>query len=280
MTVREDKPRRALWPERVAYSNGMLLDDADLKAEQAYHRGRAAMLARYLHGHGTVAGLNVTVAEEAGAPMVVIAPGLAVDRVGRLIESPLQLCLRLDRWWEDRARSEPSNLAQAFRVGEDGGPDHVLADVFIGFRDCEIAKRPAIASGAFDALGAVVPLRLREAVQATLVLRTEDAPPLPRQPLGELAGDAGSAERRADLDRHKREAAWVEDAWWGGLDGLLAADVEHRAGQNPADLFLARVTIPALAGISPTRDAGTPATAANDGRVMSYSTADLVALGR
>ncbi len=280
MTVREDKPRRALWPERVAYSNGMLLDDADLKAEQAYHRGRAHMLARYLHGHGTVAGLNVEVAEEAGAPMVVIAPGLAIDRVGRLIESPLQLCLRLDRWWEDRTAADPTELAQAFRAGEDGGPDHVLADVFIGFRDCEIAKRPAIASGAFDALGAVVPLRLREAVQATLVLRIEDTPPLPRPPLGGLAGVAGSDERRADLDRHKREAAWVEDVWWGGLDGLLASDVEHRAGQNPADLFLARVTIPALAGTPPTRDAGTPATAASDGRVMSYSTADLVALGR
>lgn len=280
MTVREDNPRRALWPERVAYSNGMLLDDADLLAEQAYHRGRAAMLARYLHGHGTVAGLNVTIAEEAGAPLVIVAPGLAVDRVGRLIESPLQLCLRLDRWWEDRAREAPTELEQAFRAGEGGGPDHVLADVFIGFRDCEIAKRPAIASGAFDALGAVVPLRLREAVQATLVLRTEDAPPLPRDPLPTLAGARHSAARRADLDRHKREAAWVEDVWWGGLDGMLSRDVEHRAGQNPADLFLARITIPALAGSPPARDEGTAATAANADRIMSYSTADLVALGR
>ena len=59
MSVTNSQPRRSLWAERVAYTNGMLLDQADFETEQAYHRGRLSMLARYLHGTGTVAGLNV-----------------------------------------------------------------------------------------------------------------------------------------------------------------------------------------------------------------------------
>ncbi|TVQ32921.1 MAG: hypothetical protein EA356_12820 [Geminicoccaceae bacterium] len=277
MTVRLDPPRRSFWPERVAYASGMLLDDADFRAEQAYHRGRSAMLCRYLFGHGTVAGLNVAL--DAGPPVrVVVAAGLAIDRVGRLIESPLPLCLDLQAWWDDRTADAASGLAQAFRVGSEGGPDHVLADVFVGFRECEVAKRPAMAADPYDALGAVVPLRLRDAVEATLVLRTEDTPPLPERGLPPLA-EATPAERLAALDARKRAAGWVEDDWWGGIDGTLRPDDEHVPRQNPADLFLARLTLPAVAGTPPTRHPTLIPTADNAVRRMSYSTAELFALG-
>ena len=58
MTVSNVPPRRALWAERVAYTNGMLLDQADFEAEQSYHRGRFSILASYLFSTGTVEGLN------------------------------------------------------------------------------------------------------------------------------------------------------------------------------------------------------------------------------
>ena len=48
----------------------------------------------YLHGVGTVAGLEVTLAEGEDEPLMVSA-GLAVDRFGRLIELPRAACLRL-----------------------------------------------------------------------------------------------------------------------------------------------------------------------------------------
>ncbi len=70
MTVRQDAPRRVFWPERPAYSNGMLLDDRDFIAEQGYHRDRLARALAYLHGSGTVAGLDVTI--EAGSRWVEI----------------------------------------------------------------------------------------------------------------------------------------------------------------------------------------------------------------
>ena len=43
-----------------AHQTGVL-DTADFEAEQAYHRGRLALLTRYLHGTGTVCGLEVEI---------------------------------------------------------------------------------------------------------------------------------------------------------------------------------------------------------------------------
>lgn len=277
MTVRIDQPRRSLWPERVAYSNGMLLDVADFEVEQAYHRGRLALLTRYLHGTGTVAGLNVEIDTTAN-PLIVIGPGLGIDRIGRVIENPLPLCLRIDRWFEDRIKEAPSDLTQAFTVGAGGAPDHLVADIFLGFRECEVAKRPAFAQGDFDALGAVAPLRLRDAAEATLVVRTEDNPPLPSQ--GLARPDGGNAtQRRANLDEAKRTGGWVEDIWWNGIDGALEPDQEHPDETLAAEIFLARVQIPATGGDPPALNPDIAPIADNTGRRMVYSTAELIALG-
>ncbi|WP_172330722.1 hypothetical protein [Mangrovicoccus sp. HB161399] len=287
MTVRQDNPSRELFPERVAYANGMLLDDADFRAEQAYHRGRLARLARYLHGDGTVAGLDVTAGTGPDA-RVTVSPGLAVDRIGRLCEAPQALCLTLSRWFEDRQaehaeeleRGGPgtqTRLMRAFRTGAGDTPDHVLADVFLGFRDCETALRPAFATGNFDALDAVSPLRLREVAVATMVLRAETDPPLPRAAHGPaLEGDF--AARLTALGERKRQTGWIEDALWNGDDGTVEPDIEHPADVNPADVFLARLMLPATAGTPPARNTAIDPTADNAARHHAYSTAELLAL--
>lgn len=278
MTVSNAPPRRALWAERVAYTNGMLLDSADFEVEQSYHRGRLSLLARYLHGTGTVAGLDVEPHEEAPRRLA-IRPGLGVDRAGRIIESPLTLCLDIDRWFADRIAADADAVGLAFRTGSGGDPDHILADVFLGFRECPTAKRPAFAGGEFDALGSVAPLRLRDAVEATLVLRTEDDPPLPRPTVTPVAG-GNLAARRANLDQRKREEGWLEDIWWDDFDSELRPDIEHPGDALVADIFLARVRIPATAGTPPTLNTGSAPVIDNTGRRMVYSTADLVALSR
>ena len=79
-------------PRRVNYLSGLVLGADDLAAEQAYHR-EMRYLHNRLHGHGTVHGLDVTV-EEGGADLVV-APGLALDPLGRevVVAAPLTLAL-------------------------------------------------------------------------------------------------------------------------------------------------------------------------------------------
>ncbi|MGB0659881.1 MAG: hypothetical protein ACPGNV_06840 [Mangrovicoccus sp.] len=275
-------PRRNLWAERVAYSNGMLLDQADFEVDQSYHRERISMLARYLHGTGTVAGLEVAL-DATDARRLVIAPGLGIDRAGRMLQSPLPLCLNLDRWYADQIEDQPSGvLSGAFRVGSNGDPDHILADIFLGFRECETAKRPAFQAGAFDALGALAPLRLRDAVEATLVLRGEASPGLPDRSLAVLTG-ATPAERRADLDAQKRSSGWVEDALWDDFDSAIRRGPEHPSDDLAADIFLARLMLPATQGTGnapPDLNPALPVAIDNAARAMVYSAADLIALAQ
>src|SRR5262245_37226124 len=89
--------------DRVFYATGILLAADDFDAEQTYHRGRLARALAYLHGSGTVAGLRVGVlpALAPGADPAFlqgreeelrVQPGLAIDRLGRLIEIPRAAC--------------------------------------------------------------------------------------------------------------------------------------------------------------------------------------------
>src|SRR5438093_772650 len=98
-------PPRGL-PPRVSYHNGMLLDADDFSEEQKYHRERLADVLARLHGSGTVAGLKVERIAK-GAPMpdggiadeelIVVHPGLAVDRLGRLLDVPRRRYLGVDK---------------------------------------------------------------------------------------------------------------------------------------------------------------------------------------
>ena len=80
-----------LYPDRVNYANGVLLDEKDFKAEQAYFRGRMGRALSYLHGFGTVAGLKV-VTVSSDPHTIRVMPGLAIDRIGRLIELHVPYC--------------------------------------------------------------------------------------------------------------------------------------------------------------------------------------------
>src|SRR5512138_901827 len=89
--------------ERPFYATGMLLTAEDFEAEQNYHRSRLARALAELHGYGTAAGLEVQYRQDppkepGDAPIeqIIVQPGLAVDRLGRVIEVPGAACLRLD----------------------------------------------------------------------------------------------------------------------------------------------------------------------------------------
>src|SRR5262245_17321083 len=87
--------------ERPAYATGILLDAADFTDEQTYHRGRLARALAFVAGGGTAAGLEVVYVAASGdqPEEIQVNAGLAIDRLGRLIEVPRPACLRLANWF-------------------------------------------------------------------------------------------------------------------------------------------------------------------------------------
>ena len=105
-------------PRRVKFFSGMVLDAADLAAEQDYHR-EMRYLHNRLHGYGTVSGLEVTVTRG----RVRVDPGLAIDGWGREIVLAEPSILRLE---QPRATDWARDLLIAWHEECDGqvpGPD-------------------------------------------------------------------------------------------------------------------------------------------------------------
>lgn len=296
VTVRHEPPpadplaKRPGPPDMVAYAIGMLLGADDFEAEQLYHRGRLARSLRYLHGVGTVAGLRVELVTALAAGVdprfprgreesLVVKPGVAVDRLGRLIEVPSAACIRLGRWYDGQP---PDRLTAALHPKGAADPlSGVVVDVFIRHYLCENGKTPAFADGPFDALDAVHPSRLREFYKLELVPREEEEPPLPLNQWKKLSGIVDPDERWRELQEEVFKA-WQEgsESASGGWNTDGPAPLrEHVVGQDPTSLFLARLTLPAVAAGSndtrPTRTAGAAVTIDNHKRQFVYTTGAL-----
>lgn len=262
--------------DRLFYATGVLLDARDFVDEQTYHRGRQARALSFLHGSGTAAGLRVehepaaAAAEGAAAreERLLIRPGIAVDRIGRLIEVPHAACLRLGRWFEAHAARLPV-------LDADGGrPARVEVDLFLRYVACERGKTPALAAGPFDALDAVQPSRLRDSYTVDLIERDRADAPLPADHWAAALAGVDPADRPAAL----REA--IYGAWDEATRAWRADDPDRRPeyvfGQDSTGVFLARVSIPAEAGPPATRAAG-DVVVSDAGRPFTYTTAALVA---
>ncbi len=262
-------------PERPFYATGMLLDAGDFLDEQTYHRGRLAQAVAFLTGGGTLAGLAVTHAPEAEgtAEEVRVAPGLAVDRLGRLVEVPRPACVRLQRWWEATfavddgdtllraAYEDPARFVSAraaAEAGEDGRPAiparAVVADVFVRFVACERGLTPSFAAGPFDALDAVATSRLRDAYELLLVPRDgldDDFDGLP--PAGEDLSAIEELDARRAALQDAVLSAWPEGGSAGLADALPPLP-EHPRGIDATAQLLARVLIPVGTDDPPERD--------------------------
>ncbi|MDO8356400.1 MAG: hypothetical protein Q7U76_08440 [Nitrospirota bacterium] len=264
--------------DRLWYATGVLLDAEDFLDEQTYHRGRLARALAYLYGSGTVAGLRVAwepallpgddpLVPEGRPERIRVEPGLAIDRLGRLIELPRTACLRLNRWYEAQASDD---LAQGFHGGSFNG---VVVDVFLAFVACERGKTPAFASGPYEALDPVVPSRIRDGYVVTLVIRKETDPPLPANQWPDVSGIADPV-LRAGTIRQTVFDAWREGTQWQELDGQLAPMVEHAAGHDTTALLLARLVLPATqasAAARPERTDGAAVSVDNNIRPIVFN---------
>lgn len=214
--------------ERVNYADGRLLDAQDFKDEQAFHSGRLARALKYALGMGTLAGLSASLKAIGDDLELQVAPGLAIDRLGRLIEVPVTCAIRLARW---HRQQDPAALRLARRAA-----GTITADIFLSASDIERSKTPAFAAGPFDALDAVVASRVQEGFALNLLLRGEAAPPAPANAWPKGPSDA---EKTAAV-----MAAWLERADGEPMPQLL----EHLDKQDQTAVLLARVTLPLAAG--------------------------------
>ncbi len=266
-------------PERLNYATGMLLDAEDFQAEQDYHRGRLARALAYAVGYGTLAGLVVSHeparpasgGEAAVEERLMVSPGLALDRLGRLIEVPREACLPLARWYAAQPAAE---LGQAwFGAGGawSGAPAGVVLDVFVRFITCPRGKTPVFASTALDSFDSLAAARLRDSFEIQVMPRQEAELPRPAVPwAGVTPGDATSL-------RQAIFAAWHQGSG-DGQAGALEPLPEHLPKQDTSALFLARVLVPADAGPPgqrPPRRMAEPVQVRNDLRPFLLSSAAL-----
>jgi hypothetical protein len=233
-----DPLERAATPERVNYATGVLLQAEDFRDEQTYHRGRLAAALRHLVGFGTIAGLAVRAPEAEDNELELrVEPGIALDRFGRLIELGAPYCIRLARWFA--AQETPALRAAIHRAPRTPLPVAVVADIFLSAAECGRGKTPSFANGPFDALDALVPARLAEQPELTLVLRAE-GPPVDI-PTPENFWPAPNATPQARLQA-------VLGSWdvglTGGIDEGPEPLTEHVDGADLSAVLLARLAIP------------------------------------
>src|SRR2546430_5040763 len=94
---------------RLFYATGVLLHAQNVDGDQPdNHRGLARALA-YLHGSGTLAGLEVRWERANGGrgERLVVKPGIALDRLGRIIEGPPDASLPPDPRVDQQSDAQP-----------------------------------------------------------------------------------------------------------------------------------------------------------------------------
>ena len=205
---------------RAFYARGVLLSAPHLDADQLHDHGWLGRALAYLHGSGTLAGLEVTWERATGgcSERLVVKPGIALDRLGRIIEVPRDVDLSLDRWF---AGQSDAHLIGGFKPSLQG----VVADVFLHL----------LPGGPGQGDGYEVKLYVRQ---------EPDPPPLP--------SPAWPVFTRTDGARRELQDA-IFAAWHGGgASGVGASDQggpkplpEHAVGQDPTSVFLARLVFPA-----------------------------------
>jgi hypothetical protein len=264
-------------PERVHYATGVLLDARDFADEQLYHRARNARALAALYGHGTIAGLRVAAAFKPDAPPagtlqrleIEVAPGAALDRLGRVVEVRRRQCLDLGRWWDAQAALPADAVARQRLVSavrpSAGADPRVHLDVWLRFVNCAHGLTPAFAAGPFNATDFNVPHRMADGFELSFALSRLDGDrpvaPEPRsRELERRLAQLNAVQDPAELEAARRAwgVACVLDAWpaeaadqKGGLPRLAEHDsaLPGSAGDDRTRVLLARVHVPVSIGV-------------------------------
>ena len=171
-----------------------------------------------------------------------VTPGLALDRAGRMIESPSTVCIRIQPWL---ANQTVSDLNLALKAG------NVIVDVFATFVSCTRGVTPCFATqDNYDATDAFSANRLLDSFAMQLVLRTDANPKTPQDPWLP-AGPAPTTAITPAIAQGLKQAILAAGAGPGSnapFSPTGAVPAEYPPLLDPTSVFLARVSIPAVAG--------------------------------
>ena len=194
-----------------------------------------------------------------------VTSGLAIDRVGRLIEVPTTICIQLQPWLSGQAASDLNNSIV-------GG--NLYIDVFATFAACTQGVTPCFATqddyAATDAFSAN---RLLDSFAMQLVLRTDASnyasasnipvPQDPWLPMGAVPGSVSAAltaMQQNILRANSGPGAYLP--FTGG--GTVPREIP--SGVDTSSVLLARISIPATPGA-----AGAPPALTLSGIVINNS---------
>jgi hypothetical protein len=211
-------------------------------------------------GGPTAEAANPTVWTCVGPMQIVVAvtAGLAIDRVGRLIDVPRTVCILLNNWLAQQIASWQAQIANP-QPGQTPIPDPNLAvyngttlvcDVFATFVPCTRGLTPCFATeDDYDATDAFSPNQWLDSFAMQLVLRTDGTPPLPPptpadpwKPSGPLVA-SGSGLTAAN-------ETTLQNLLLGAMAGPTAKPVEYPPLFDTSSVFLARIKIAATTGAS------------------------------
>jgi hypothetical protein len=274
-------------PQRVYYTTGRMLGVEDFQADQDYHRGRLARALVQLFGTGTVAGMLVQTDGNSDPTQLElqVTAGMAIDRVGRIIEVPRTVCIVLNNWLTQLIQAWQSQLTNPV-PGQTALPDpnlairdgkNLMCDVFATFVPCTRGLTPCFASeDDYDATDAFSASRWLDSFAMQLVLRTDiNAPLTPADPWissGTLPATGAALTAATE--------ATLQNLLLAATSGPASAAVEYPPSFDNSSVFLARVLIAATKGTPgqpPTYDL-TQISIDNNSRLFVYPAALLARL--
>ena len=175
-----------------------------------------------------------------------VTPGMAVDRVGRMIEVPRTVCIRIQPWLANQALANLNSFVTS-------GSGNVLIDVFATYVACTRGVTPCFATqDDYSATDAFSANRMLDSFAMQLVLRNDSSPGLPKDPWqatgavpsGAITPDIAKSLKLSILSANSGPASTPPFADSG------PTPPEIPPGFDASSVFLARITIPATAGAS------------------------------
>jgi hypothetical protein len=175
-----------------------------------------------------------------------VTSGLAVDRVGRMIEVPATVCIRIQQW----LANQPLAYLNSFLSG---GSGNILVDVFATFVPCTQGVTPCFATqDDYSATDAFSANRMLDSFAMQLVLRNDSSPKLPQDPW-DAAGAIPTGAITSAIAQTLKQSILGVSAGPASTPPFAATGptpAEIPPGFDASSVFLARISIPATEGAS------------------------------